>query len=446
MDRIFDYLDQYLMRPMSVIASKQFVRAVMAAGMSTIPFTVVGSAFLILNVLPQAFPVLENIWAASVQHYTDLFMVGNWFTMGVLALYFNIVTGYELTMIKSREMNLALSPINGALLGLMAFLFTMVQLSISSGVVVFVEGENIINGVSYGNFATRLGSSGIFTGIIMATLAVWIYKECVARSWTIKLPDAVPAGVSRSFTALIPCFLVAISVIVINGILLLFGYDVFTILSVPFSFVANIADTWYGVFIINLLITLLWSVGIHGASIIGAFYNPIVLSNLEENIGVLNGGSGRVHAFAGQFQNMFCTVGGSGATLGLTVWMCFLAKSEQLSILGKAAIGPALFNINEPLIFGIPIIYNPNLLIPFVLAQPVAAVIAYAGISSGLFPPVITQVPWPTPGMLGGFLGTASLSGAILALVCIVVPAIIYYPFAVMYDRRLCQQERAVAL
>ena len=100
MDKIFGFLEKNIMGPMSVLASKQFVRAIMAAGVSTIPFTIVGSAFLILGVLPQAFPFLEGIWAASFDRLTNLYMIGNWFTMGVLALYFNIVMGYERTKIK----------------------------------------------------------------------------------------------------------------------------------------------------------------------------------------------------------------------------------------------------------------------------------------------------------------------------------------------------------
>ena len=446
MDGIFNFLDKYLMGPMGKLSTKQFVRGVMGAGVATIPFSIVGSAFLILNVLPQAFPVLEGVWEATFTRFTNLYMIGNWFTMGVLALYFNIVMGYELTQIKAQDFNLPLNPVNGALLGLMAFLFTMVELTIQDGYVLFVEGEGYVNGVSYGNFATRLGSSGIFAGMLMATLAVWIYKECIQRGWSIKLPDAVPAGVSRSFSALIPCFAVALCVIIINAILIMFGYDIFTILAVPFGFISSIAGSWYGVAIINFLIHALWAVGIHGANIVGAFFNPIVLSNLEHNINVMNNGNGSYEVFAGEFQNMFIFAGGSGGTLGLCIWMCFAAKSEQLSVLGKAAIGPAIFNINEPLIFGVPIMYNPNLIIPFICAPTITSIVVYFLIASGIFPPVIAQVPWPTPGILGGFLGTANLMGGVLALIGICLNFLIYFPFAVAYDKKLLKEEKEAAV
>lgn len=122
-----------------------------------------------------------------------------------------------------------------------------------------------------------------------------------------------------------------------------------------------------------------------------------------------------------------------------------MAKSEQLSVLGKAAIVPAIFNINEPLVFGVPIIYNPNLIIPFILAPSIVSVIAYFAISTGMVPPVIANVPWPTPVGLGGFLGTASIMGALLAILDAVVAFLIYLPFLKMYDSKLVKEEAEMA-
>lgn len=446
MQKVFDFMEKYLMGPMGKLSQKQFVRAIMAAGMATIPFTIVGSALLILNILPQAFPFLEGIWAATFDRFTNLYMLGNTFTMSSLALYFNIVMGYELTDIKAKEYDLNLNPMNGALLSMMAFLMTLVQLSFTEGVFVYQEGENMINGIAYGGFANRLGSSGIFTGILMATLAVVIYKWLVQKNIVIKLPDVVPAGVSRSFTALVPCFVICFAVIVLNGLLILTGYDLFSIISVPFGFIANIADTWYGVLLINLFIHALWSVGIHGANIMSAFYQTFTLANLETNMNIMQGNAtGSYATFAGEFQNMYVVMGGSGATLGMCIWMCFAAKSEQLSVLGKAAIGPALFNINEPLVFGVPIIYNPNLIIPFILAPSICSVIAYFAIHSGMFPPIVANVPWPTPALLGGFLGTANIMGAVLAAINVIVAFLIYLPFLTNYDKTLVKQEKEMA-
>lgn len=445
MQKVFDFLEKYMMGPMGKLSQKQFVRAIMAAGMGTIPFTIIGSAFLIINVLPQVFPALEGIWAASFDKITNLYMTANTFTMGSLALYFNIIMGYELTQIKANEDNLNLSPITGAMLGMMAFLMTITEMVIVDGQYVFAEGDGYISGIAYGSFANRLGTSGIFTGILMATLAVWIYKTCVQRNWTIKLPEAVPAGVSRSFTALIPCAAIVFAVLILNGLIMMTGYDLFNIIAIPFSFVGKIADTWYGVLIINLLIHALWSVGIHGANIIGAFYSPFTLQNFQTNADIFTGkAEGAYTVFAGEFQNMYVVCGGSGATLGMCIWMAFCAKSEQLKALGVASLPSGIFNINEPIIFGVPIIYNPNLIIPYILAPTVAAEIAYFAIASGMFPPVIANVPWPTPGLLGAFIGTGgNFMGALLALICIVVAFLIYYPFLTKYDSQLAKEEAA---
>lgn len=251
------------------------------------------------------------------------------------------------------------------------------------------------------------------------------------------MPDAVPPGVARSFTALIPAFLITFVTLAINGVLVGLGTDIFKVISIPFGFVANLTNSWLGMCVILFLIHALWIVGIHGANIIGAFITPITLANLEINMA-----GGRI-PFAGQFTNSFVIMGGSGATLGLCLYLVFLAKSEQLKVLGKASIVPSIFNINEPLIFGIPIVYNPYLAIPFFLAPIGAGSIAYWAIKLQLVKPTIAQVPWPSPIGLGAFIGTAGdFKAVILALVSFFVAFIIYLPFIKFYDTKLVKEEQ----
>ena len=442
---IFNFLEKYLMGPMAKISTFRFVRAIMAAGMASIPFTIVGSMFLVITVIPQAFPFLQDIWDATFVNFTDLYMIANHFTMGILAVYFCIVVGYELTKIKAEEENLKLDPLNGALLSMMAFFFTIPELTIKGGYLTLVQSisdsEHVYNGIRLGNFASRLGTEGIFTGILMACLAVWLYSLCVKKNWTIRMPDAVPNGVSKSFTALIPAFVVAIVVLLVNAALVYLGYDIYKIIQIPFSFVTEVTNTWYGMIIIYFLIGSLWAVGIHGANIITSFTNPIVLANMAHNFTAMQEG-GKIYAYAGEFNNAYVTIGGSGATLGLVIFMIFLAKSEQLKVLGRASIVPAIFNINEPIIFGAPIIYNPFLLIPFILGPIISALIAFFAISMGLVSPMIAQAPWPSPVGIGAFLGTGGDYRAILlAFVCIIVASVIYFPFFKFYDKKLKKDE-----
>lgn len=247
-----------------------------------------------------------------------------------------------------------------------------------------------------GSGLSRIGATGIFTGLIIGTLAVQIYRICVKRGWSIKMPNSVPKGVTDSFTSLIPGFMIAFVVLIICNT------DIFNLLYVPFSFVSGLVDTWWGVLIIVFLIHGLWFFGIHGATIITSFTSAFVLANMASNV------AGGFHVYAGEFNNAFTTIGGSGATLGAVLYMAFMSKSHQLRELGKAAVVPGIFNINEPLLFGLPIVYNIDLVIPFVLAPMASSMVGYFAIATHFVPKITAQQPWPTPVGLSGFIATQS--------------------------------------
>jgi len=434
-------IEEKFMGPLGKFSQTKFVRAIMNTGMASIPFTIVGSMFLVLNVLPQAFPALEGFFNATFFRFSDLYMLANKATMGILALFFVIILGFEYTKTYVQDEKLDLDPLNGALLSVMAFFMTLPQLIFEDGYMTLVQVMNdssqIINGWEMGaDGVTRLGTTGIFTGILMAILAVEIYRISVQKNWTISMPEAVPQGVSKAFTALIPAFLVSIVVIAIQGILVALGTDIFQLAAIPFGFVTNIANSWAGLMVIVFLLHALWIVGIHGGTIITSLVAPITLANMQANV------EGAAIPFAGDMWNVFIHSGGSGATLGLTIWMAFRAKSEQLGALGKVSIVPGFFNINEPIIFGTPILYNPTMAIPFILAPMVTATIAYVVLNLGWVSPIIAQNPWPAPVGLGAFIATGGdWRSIVLALFNVLVAFAIYYPFARMYDKRLVGEE-----
>ena len=438
---MFELLEKYLMGPMGKVATLRPVRAIVAAGMASIPLTIVGSAFLVLGVIPQAFPFLADIWAGSFDKFAALTILAYKCSMGILTLYFAMVFGYEYTKIYAEEEGLNLSPMNGGILAVFAFFMTIPELTWKDGAMGVVTGETTINGWTVGGDSlARLSTSGLFTAILMSVLAVQLYRLCVKRQWVIKMPEAVPEGVSRSFTALIPAFVVAITVIFINGIFIFMGTDIYKVIAIPFGFVTNITNTLPGIIVIYLLVHALWIVGIHGANIVMGLVNPILLTNMAAN---LNGGD---FAFAGEFTNAYVTIGGSGATLGLTLFIAFFAKSEQLKMLGRAAIGPAIFNINEPIIFGMPVVYNPILAIPFMLAPIVSASIAFLAVDSGLVAKNIAQMPWPSPVGIGAFVGTGGdIKAGILAVICALVAFAIWFPFIKVYDAKLVKEEQGAA-
>lgn len=439
---MFEFLEKYLMGPMAKVSAWRPVRAIVAAGRASIPFTIVGSMFLVLSVIPQAFPVsfIETIWENLIDKLSPLYLQAYNCTMGILSLYFAIVIGYEYTKIFVDEEDLNVDPVYGALLSVFAFFLTIPELVISNNTFDYlnVDGATINGWTIGGNSLDRLSTSGMFTAVLMSILAVQLYKTCIR--WAVKMPDAVPEGVSRSFSALISAAVVAIVVLIINGVFVALGTDIYNVVAIPFGFVKNIANSWIGIVVIYLLVHASWIVGIHGANIVMGLVTPILLANMAENA------NGAQIAYAGEFTSSYVTMGGSGAMLLACVWLAFAARSSQLKMLGRAAMGPAIFNINEPLIFGLPVVYNPILALPFMIAPIVAATIGYWSIKLGFAAVSIMQTPWQTPIGLGAYVGSGGSIGALItALLCAVASFIIWYPFLKTYDNQLLKEESAEA-
>lgn len=427
-------------------AGSRFVRAIMDAGYSVISFSIIGAVFLILNVLPQAFPIpgFAAFYANTLGRFSGLFQVVYNSTMGILALVFAGTFAYSYTDIYRREEKIDLVPMNGLMMFLMAFFITVPELIWKNGAVQFITTFTKTKMVAGGyeastNGITRIAAVGIFTGLVIAWLTVQIYRYTVKHNWRIKMPASVPSGVSNSFSALIPGFCIAVVVALIELILVTLGTDIFQVLYIPFSFISAIDDTWWGFLIIIFLIHFLWWFGIHGATIMSSFYTPIVLANMAANV------NGANHFFAGDPMNSFVIIGGSGATLGMAIWLALGSRSAQLKEIGKVELVPAIFNINEPLLFGLPIVYNINLLVPFICAPLASGLVGYIAVTSHLVPKIIVQQPWPTPVGLSGYLATTSWQGAVLSIVCALVAFLVWFPFIKHYDNVLLKKEQADA-
>lgn len=435
-----------MMKALGKFSGSRFVRAIMGAGYSIIAFSIIGSMFLVLTVLTQVITTkgFVDFYNNTFGRFNNIYTVIYNATMGIIAIYFAGSFAYNYADIYRKEENLLLDPLNAVFLTLMGLFITVPQLVWKGGNTIFVnilKKDNVVAG-GYGisgSGLTRIGATGIFTGLIVAWLTVQIYRFCIKHNWRIKMPASVPSGVANSFTALIPGFVIAVVIAVIDVILIVLGTDIFQLLFIPFSFVSNIANTWWGVLIIFFLIHFLWWFGIHGATIISSFYTAIVLSNMAANA------SGAHYVFAGEFSNAFVIMGGSGATLGMALWMAFAARSKQLRELGKLEAVPAVFNINEPLLFGLPIVYNIKLFIPFLAAPMVCSMTTYAAIATHLVPKIIVQQPWPIPVGLGGMMATASWQGFVLAVVNAIIAFLIWYPFIKHYDNELLKKEQADA-
>ncbi|KRM05718.1 cellobiose phosphotransferase system IIC component [Liquorilactobacillus ghanensis DSM 18630] len=436
-NKIFQFLNNQLTEPMTKFSQFRIVRGITAAGTISMPFIITGSIFIFISAIPRSFPFLAGLWSVSLNKVANLYQLINTATMGIVAVYFCLAFGYEYTRIQAQEEKIDLVPLNGALLSLMAFVISVPELVFKSGVMSLLHTSTVIDGWRISNGITRFGATGIFTAIVMAIIAVKIYTYCVKHQWKIRLPKMVPIGVSNSIAFLIPTILIALVVVTINGFLIAVNTDIYRSIAIPFKLVTNLTNTWVFLLIVYFIVHVLWIVGIHGASIVTSLLTPIMLVNLAANQ------NGAHLPFAGEFNNTFVIVGGSGATLGMVIYITFFARSAQLSNLGKTSLVPALFNINEPILFGTPVVYNSYTAIPFFLAPMASMSIAYFATKLHMVNPPIAQVAWSTPIGLSSFIGSGGdWRTIILAIVCVIVAFVIWLPFIKHYDNKLFYNEQ----
>ena len=284
-----------------------------------------------------------------------------------------------------------------------------------------------------------LGTTALFTAIIVGLLATELFvKLGKVKALVIKMPDAVPPAVSRSFAKLIPGMLTVLIFAVIGLIVRTVADGAFLTdlinkyVGIPLS---GVTDSLGGAIAITLFIHGLWFVGLHGSNIALPITSTLLTKLGADNAQIMATGSSEpLHTLAGPFFDAFVHMGGAGLIIGLLVAIAIAGRSRKdMLALGTA---PAIFNINEPVIFGLPIVLNPIYGIPFIIAPVVTTIVSYLSIKSGLVSPVIVaSMPWTTPPIISGFLATGHISGAILALVNIIISIVIYLPFVYAAER-----------
>lgn len=290
---------------------------------------------------------------------------------------------------------------------------------------------------------SKLGSAGLFVGIIVAIFAVEVYRLTTTTGFKIRMPEAVPESVARSFEALTPAAIIIFTLTILTYWLKIDLHDIIGSVIKP---ILKFSDSWFSVILIVFMITFFWSFGIHGDSIVGSVVRPLWLMLLEQNATAFANGQPVPHIAAEPLYQWFVWIGGSGTTIGFALLLLFKSKSAYGKTLGKAAILPSIFNINEPIIFGAPIVLNPTLLPPFIIVPVVNATIAYFAMAAGLVNRVTSTPPWTLPGPIGAFLATnGDFRALILNVILIVISIIIYYPFFNVYEKKLLAEERAEA-
>ena len=263
------------------------------------------------------------------------------------------------------------------------------------------------------------------------------------------MPDGVPPAVAKSFAALIPGMIILTVVWIIRlGLMYTPFEDMHNIVRVILvGPLTKIGGTYWGALVVTLLIHLLWMTGIHGAALIMGIISPVTYKLMAENNAAYMAGARGTelpHVVTTQFFDIFQSMGGSGSTFSLAIILFLFSKSKQLKDIGKLAVGPAFFNINEPILFGLPIVMNPLMLIPFVLSPVVVITITYWSMKLGLVSRLAgIAIPWTTPPVLGGALATASISGGVIQVISMVLTFFIYYPFFKIMDAQKLKEEQA---
>jgi len=428
--KVTDFLEKHLVPRAAALGRNKYLSSV-RDGMTLItPFVVIGSIFLILG----SFPVeaVQNFLAPISDNMDQIVTI----TFGMVAIFSCLGISFRL----AQKNNMGEMAISISATSLVVFFITMIGNNIIDTSGAAVEGA--LN-IAY------LGSESLFVSIAIAIITTEIMTYLVNKKITIKLPDTVPPAISQSFASLIPAgaviFLFFFIQIIITKLGLLNIHDmVNTALAIPLKFVG---DTWLGAMFMLFFTCLLWTFGLHGSAIVATIGDPIILKNTLHNAALAAKGleptmANGFHPYTDTYLNMSMNLGGTGTTFGFIFFALLWAKSSQIKEIGKIGLVPAFFNINEPIIFGAPIVLNPILMIPFIITPLITGSLTWFAMKTGLVAVPYAMVPWTTPPFINGLLSTGfRISPVILTAVNLVIITIIWFPFMKMYDKQLLQQE-----
>jgi len=419
------------------------IRAIKDGLVYSMPLIIVGAVYLLLFQLP--VESLANFVTSTgavpflAHGYTSTFQI----TAVIAAL------GVAYQWAK----NEGLEPFSAAIISLAVFLILIPDYIAGAG----PDGANVA-----GLDKTWLAGQGMIGAIIAGLLVGLVYSWFIKKDIRIKMPDGVPDGVAAAFTGLIPAAVLITGAVIVYALCETLFHTtpielIYVFLQTPLQ---GFGDSLVGVIVFETLIPLLWWFGVHGATVVGSVSSTIATTNNLENADIYqkliasgmsraeavaampaNGG----HIFTDAFANCFQAITGSGVTMGLVIFMVFFAKSAQMKQVGKLGLGSGIFNINEPILFGTPIVMNPQLFIPFVLAPVIGNALAYILTAIGFIPYTTgVTVPWTTPPILSGLL-CIGWQGALMQIIELVISFFLYLPFARAVDNELYANEQAAA-
>lgn len=415
------------------ISKNIYLVAIKDGFLSNMPIVLFSSLFLLLATLP------EYVGVALPQEILDFCNKIYAYTMGVLGIMVAGTTASSLTLSMNRRM--PAGKVINATSTMVTAMCCMLLLSATNSTVE-------IGGASTSVFdTTYMGTKGLISSFVSAFLTVNIYKLCIKHNITIKMPKEVPGTIAQSFRDIFAFgFSVLACALIDVAVRQLFSVPFANVVSTLLSPLFTAVDTYPGLAIIESSVALFQFMGIHGGSVVMTPINAALYDNTAINLATYQAGGHPDIALTLDFTNFFAGLGGSGVTFIVPIILMLLMRSKQLKAIGKASFIPVLFGVNEPVLFGMPIVLNPYMFVPFLLAPACNAVITKFFIDViGMNAPIYT-LPWALPGPLGCFLTTGMQPISLLCvLVLLAVDFLVYYPFCKAYDHSLCQEEASEA-
>ncbi|WP_299998669.1 PTS cellobiose transporter subunit IIC [uncultured Cedecea sp.] len=426
MSNVLGFLEAKLMPLAAKTAQQRHLCAIRGAYVSFMPFIIVGSILLIVSSFPsQGYQQFMNgMFGSSWSNIVEIPFNAVFSTM---SLFISFLVAYRLAEHYDEDR------VSCGILALVSFLILTPFIKVEAlGNITVIPTEWI-------------GSKGLFVAMIGSLLWTELFCFLKRKKLVIKMPEGVPPAVQESFAALIPALIVIVLVLVIRIAFEHTSYE--TIHQFIYQAVAtpmrHFGTSYGGVLLTVLSITILWSVGINSGSMVNGIIRPLWMENQTDNIAAIQAGVTPPHIITEQFFDMVW-MGGAGATLSLVIAILFFARSKSIREVGRLGAGASVFNINEPILFGLPIIMNPIMLIPFnlvplvlVTTQYIAMKIGMVAVTTGVF------IPWTLPPVISGFIVTGDISGSLMQIVNLLIGAMLYLPFLRILDKQYCAAEKA---
>lgn len=412
MTKATGWLNKYVVPPLTALSENTWLSAIRAGMVSVVPLTIIGGLFIIISFLP------VSGWDKIVQPYLGLLQVPVAATFGLLSVFVCFAIGYDLGKRLKQEAVVSAT--------IATLIFLMIQLRLGA------KPEDIAFSMD------NLGSKGLFTAILIALVAVRVQKFFTDHNIVVKLPENVPPIVYESFLSLIPLFFLVVVFWVIRFVL---GVDIDHLVQTAFKPLVFALNTLPGILFYAFLVTLLWSVGINGDNAMDAIVAPIFLQYLTANVEAMTQGLPLPYVTAYGFFTTFVNVGGTGATIALALVM-WNSKEPGYRKVSRLSLPTQIFQINEPIFFGFPIVLNPVFMVPYILNALILTASTYLLMQWGVIHKPFVNVPWTTPPIVGHYLVTGGdWKAAVWGAVSIAIAMAVYYPFAKGAERQRLKAE-----